>query len=111
MKHQKTPVHSNKKVAESRGAEWQTKLRKGKFEARFNPTRLAVQRLKLNMNQNDLATKLGMSPATYGSIERAKRPVNQQRAQAIAKAIGVSSQKLFTQGKKNKMLATSVSAR
>lgn len=107
----KSHTTSNRQVAKNRGTGWRKKLSAGKFEARFNPTLLAVQRQKLQKNQDVMAADLGLTPATYGSIERAKRLVSQARADKIAKAVGMSSSKLFVTGKKNKLVAAAVAGR
>ena len=85
----------NRKVAKSRGAAWKAGLMKGKHEAMFNPSSLRLLRLEKKINQTALAEKIGVSAASYGSIERAKRLVSLDRAKLIAQKVGVPLNKLF----------------
>ncbi len=95
----------NRKVAKKRGDEWRNKLSQGKFESRFNPTGVQLARQKSKLNQQVIAKKLGVSPASYGSIERGKRYVTNQRAEEIAKVLGVPAKKIFKAVNKKKVVA------
>lgn len=85
----------NRKVAKNRGASWRAGLMKGKHEAFYNPTPLRLLRLKKKVNQDALAKKIGVSAASYGSIERGKRLVSSKRASLIAQKVGVPLSKIF----------------
>jgi DNA-binding XRE family transcriptional regulator len=95
----------NQKVARNRGAEWRTKLRQGKFESKFNPTGVQLARHKSTLSQEAVAKRAGISIATYGSIERAKRYVSVDRASEIAKILGTQPERLFRRVSKKKMVA------
>lgn len=102
-------VHRNVKVAKNRGKEWAKKLAQGKYDAQFNPTKIRVERLKKGFNQAIIAKKLGISLATYGSIERGKRQVSPQKAAKIANVLNIKDMGLlFWAVTKDKLLATSI---
>ena len=107
----KSKKHPNSKVAASRGKEWKAKLMSGKLEVHMNPTKLRLTRLEKQINQIALAKKIGLSTATYGSIERGKRPVSNERALKIAKNIGAKVEHLFNPISAKKMLASSINSR
>lgn len=79
----------------------------GKLEAQTKPTRLRLIRLERQINQISLAKRVGLSTATYGSIERGKRPVSVDRARKIAQNLGGQLNTLFSSISAKKMLANS----
>jgi len=95
----------NRKVAKKRGSEWRAKLSQGKFESRFNPTGVQLARLRNRLSQQEIAKKAGISNASYGSIERAKRYVSHARAEEIAKILRTEVTKIFKPVKKKKFVA------
>jgi DNA-binding XRE family transcriptional regulator len=97
----------NQKVAKNRGTEWRNKLIQGKFDAKMNPTWVQVARQKSSLSQESVAKKVGISIATFGSIERGKRYVTYSRAAEIAKILDASI-KIFKPVSKKKMVAQSV---
>jgi len=103
--------HANAKVAASRGSQWRAKLMSGKFEAMTKPTQLRLTRLERQINQISLAKKVGLSTATYGSIERGKRAVSVDRAKKIAKNVGVKVEALFSSINAKKMLANTITSK
>jgi len=107
----KSKKHPNTKVAAVRGKSWRTKLMSGKLEAHMNPTKLRITRLEKQINQIALAKKIGLSTATYGSIERGKRAVSIDRANKIAKNLGGKVESLFSLTDKKKMLANLISTK
>jgi DNA-binding XRE family transcriptional regulator len=96
----------NQKVARNRGIGWKEKLIKGKFDAKMNPTGVQLARQKIALSQETVARKIGISIATYGSIERAKRYVTKARAEAIAKILGFPTAKIFKFISKKKLVAS-----
>jgi DNA-binding XRE family transcriptional regulator len=107
---EKTPskighLAGNQKVAKSRGEEWKRKLVRGKHDARFNPTALRELRIQKNVSQVELAKEIGVGLSSYGSIERAKRPISVSRATLIAKKLDISLKKLFKIERDGKMVA------
>ena len=107
----KSKKHPNSKVAASRGKAWKAKLMSGKMEVHMNPTKLRLTRLEKQINQITLAKKIGLSTATYGSIERGKRPVSNERANKIAKNVGVRVEQIFSSINKKKMLANTINTK
>lgn len=61
----------------------------------MNPTFIRLRRIKRNRTQVEIATEIGISYTTYGAVESGRRPVSEDTAQKIAKALGVSFDKAF----------------
>lgn len=95
----------NKKVAASRGEDWRKSLVEGKLKAKMNPTKLQMSRAKNKWAQIEVAGKLGLSLATYGAIERSKRPVTQSNAEKISKYFGKPVTTFFAKHKKSRLIA------
>lgn len=85
----------NKQIAKSRGEGWRQSLIKGRVEARLNPTKVQIARTKLLKPQFEIANALGVSLATYGAIERGKRPITKDRADKLATILNQSGSRLF----------------
>lgn len=97
----------NAKVAKNRGEEWRKKLREGRLQARMNPSALYLMRLAKNLTQAEIAKKIGVTVPTYGAIERAKRPLVNDRALKICSILKTDSGKLFKKLSDNKFIAKS----
>lgn len=95
----------NRKVAESRGKSWLSKLGAGKFEARYNPTLLRTLRVERGWNQERLAELIDSSQASYGAIERSHRFITGKKAAILAQKLSVPLSKLFKNVKGEKYLA------
>lgn len=95
----------NKKVAKSRGDEWRKALVEGKMQAKLNPTHLQKVRAAKKVPQGEVADALKLSLATYGAIERSKRPVRSETAERIAKFFGKNPQSLFRKHEGTKLIA------
>jgi DNA-binding XRE family transcriptional regulator len=95
----------NEKVAKRRSVEWKKKLAAGKLEARIHPTQLRVKRVSKYFSQSDIATKVNLSIATYGAIERGFRVVKPDTAKIIAELLGASTKVLFKTNKLGKLIA------
>lgn len=94
-------INWNYKVSANRGPAWKKKLVAGRLDAVLNPTKLREKRVRLQLSQDALATKLGLSLATFGSIERGKRRVRREMADKIAKVLKVKKADIFAEdGKK-----------
>lgn len=100
-------VEGNRKIAKGRGPAWKKALVAGRLEAQLKPTTLRVLRVKKSINQTVLAQKIGVSTASFGSIERGKRAVSKERASLIAKELGTTTGKLFGGKNEKKLLALS----
>jgi len=98
-------AHPNKKVAENRTLEWQASLSKGKFDARNNPTVICQLRYRKALPQSRLADAIGVSVASFGAIERAKRNVVLKRAEKIAKLLDTTVSTLFRKVSENNFVA------
>jgi len=98
-------LEGNRKVAKSRGKTWRAALVAGKAAVKFNPSTLMTLRLKKGVSQAAIAQAVNVSPASYGSIERAKRLVSETRALLIAKKLGVPVKSVFVSKNKGKLLA------
>lgn len=98
-------VNWNKKVAKSRGEKWKKALVEGKMQSKLNPTQLQRVRAKKQVAQTSVATAMNLSLATYGAIERAKRPVKPETAEKIAGFFGRNPTALFKKFEKNKFVA------
>lgn len=96
----------NKKVAKKRSPEWQKKLIEGKHRAKFSPTKLREIRLKKGLSQKEMLEGTNVrSLSTYGQIEMANVNVKKERAEQIAKKLGISHLRLFKKSGKNKYVA------
>jgi DNA-binding XRE family transcriptional regulator len=98
-------VNWNKKVAESRGEAWKKSLVEGKMLSKMNPTVLQKTRAGKKVAQTTVATAMNLSLATYGAIERSKRPVRSETAEKIAAFFGRNPTSLFKKHDKDKFLA------
>lgn len=87
--------HHNKKVALNRGDNWRLNLVKGKLDASLNPTKLRLYRVKKGLSHSTIASELGISTNTYGSIERGQRPVSKERAESISKLFNRRKENFF----------------
>lgn len=85
----------NKKVAQRRGEKWLSSLGKGHFEAKFNPSKLRLYRVKKGVPQRTIAKALGMSVPNYGGIEAAHRRITEKNARLVARKLGVELKKVF----------------
>lgn len=97
--------HWNKKVAANRGSEWRQKLLAGRLDIQMNPSNIRLKRIKSNKTQIELAESVGISHATYGAIESGRRMVKADKAEKIAKALGIVLNKAFKAKTKNKFEA------
>lgn len=100
-----TKVNWNKKVAGARGEAWKKALVEGKMQSKLNPTKLQRVRAEKQVAQTSVANAMNLSLATYGAIERAKRPVKTETALKIAAFFGRSQTSLFKKHEKDKVLA------
>jgi len=85
--------HWNKKVAKKRGEGWRKSLIAGRFDAQRNPTKIRELRCKRNMRQQDVAEKMGMSYATYGAVENARRQTREDVVSDILKLFKIPEKK------------------
>jgi DNA-binding XRE family transcriptional regulator len=92
----KSKKHHNTKVAENRGDKWKTNLKKGKLDARLNPTKITLKRIEKDISQDQIAKKLEFSRTTYGSIERGQRVIKKDKAFLIASTLGTKISHIFT---------------
>lgn len=97
----------NKKISGKRGKTWIENMIKGRRDAITNPSNIRLVRLKEGLQQEAVAKKAGMSIATFGGIERGKRPVKEERARRIASVLRKPLDKLFKKTPKNKFIAIS----
>jgi len=97
-----TKAHWNQKVANNRGLEWRKKLLTGRLDVQMNPSHLRLKRIKKNKTQMELAALSGMSNTTYGAVESGRRPIAKEKAERIAKALGISFDTAFSQAKNHK---------
>jgi DNA-binding XRE family transcriptional regulator len=95
----------NDKVSKSRGKDWKKKLVQGRLDAALNPTKLKLARVKANLSQEAVAKQAGLSLATYGAIERSKRPLRAEAAQKISKVLKTPLTRLFQDTVKGKFIA------
>lgn len=95
----------NKKVAASRGESWKKALVEGKLKAKMNPTKLQLARANKQIPQIKAATDLGVSLATYGAIERARRPVSKATAKKVSSYFGKSEKSFFKPYAKGRLVA------
>lgn len=98
-------INWNKKVAKTRGEAWKKALVEGKMESKLNPTILQKVRALKKVPQTSVATAMNLSLATYGAIERSKRPVKTEMAKKIALFFGKNSANLFKKHDKDKLVA------
>lgn len=85
----------NKKIAKTRGSRWKQNLIIGRLDSELHPTKLKLGRIRRQISQTLLAKKLGISIATYGAIERAKRPAMPTTAKKIAAELKFNPTQLF----------------
>lgn len=97
--------HWNQKVAANRGKSWKKALLSGRLDASRNPTKIRLARVKKSLSQTDVATSLGLTYATYGSIETGKRPVQEERAAQISELLGLKVSIAFAPYKEGKLIA------
>jgi len=89
-------LERNRKVAKARGERWKKALRRAKFDLANNLTVIKEARFKKGFSQQELFPKLGLySKPTYSRIETGRVCVKLERAEKIAKALGVSLNKAF----------------
>lgn len=98
-------LKGNKLVAKKRGSAWKAKLIQGKKDALINPTKLKLTRANKAVSQAELAKAIGVSLATFGGIERAKRSTSKEAATKIAQRLKVSVGKLFKENERERMIA------
>jgi DNA-binding XRE family transcriptional regulator len=98
-------VSWNQKVSKSRGESWKKALVEGKMQSKLNPTQLQRVRANSQVPQSNVAKALKLSLATYGAIERSKRPVRSEMAQKIAEFFKKNPTALFKKHEKDKFLA------
>ena len=89
------PWHS--KIAAARGSSWHRNMLNGRREAVLNPSMIRLARLKKSVHQAEISKKLDLSESTFGAIERGKRPVKTDTANAIASYLNQPVEKLFRQ--------------
>jgi DNA-binding XRE family transcriptional regulator len=89
--------HHNKRVARARvnNTKWREAISVSKREFRARPTRIGERRIKARISQGEIAAKVGLSPSTYGDIERGKRPVKKEIAIKIAEVLKAIPHGLF----------------
>ena len=75
------------------------------MQSKLYPTKLQLVRAKKKVAQTSVANAMNLSLATYGAIERAKRPVKSETAGKIAAFFGLNSVSLFKKHEKDKLLA------
>lgn len=92
-------IEGNRKISKIRGNTWRQNLIEGRLDAELNPTKLKLRRLKRLVSQDKLAQNLGISIATYGAIERARRPAMPHTAKKIASTLKLSLKDLFREEK------------
>ncbi len=102
----KTPKKDwHHKIAKNRGKEWVKNIMAGRREAQLNPSVMRQIRLQKGIFQDKLASLVDLSESTYGAIERGRQFVKRERANQIAKRLGVTVPELFkqvsTKGKKD----------
>jgi DNA-binding XRE family transcriptional regulator len=91
----------NIKISKSRGNPWKNKLVAGRIDAELHPTKLKLGRARRLMSQEKLAQKVGISLATYGAIERARRKASATTAKKISLHLKISPKDIFrAEGKK-----------
>ena len=95
----------NKKIAKKRGKNWKSNLIKGHLDSNLNPSILKMKRIKKDLSQTDMTKVVKLSLASYGAIERGKRPTNLEVANQIAKKLKLSKKTLFNMDKKGKYIA------
>lgn len=95
----------NRKISANRSKQWAENLKQGRREALLNPTRLRLLRLKRGLSQDQAAQALGLSTSTYQAVERAKRLVDQERAEQIASYFKIPFKNLFVKAAKTKFEA------
>lgn len=95
----------NRKVAKNRGYNWEKKLIEGRIEAELHPTKLKLIRIKKLASQEKVAQNLGISLATYGAIERARRLASQKTASKIASFLNIPINVIFVRNKAGKCIA------
>lgn len=71
----------------------------GKLEAAMNPSKIKLARLEKNLSQSQVAEKLGMSQASFASIESKNRQVKKDRAEKLAKLLKKNIEDLFKKQK------------
>ena len=92
-------LKGNRKIAKRRGKTWRNKLVKGKREAKLKPSNLYLLRTEQGFSQSDIANSLGISLATYGAIERGKRPAKLGIMKELSDKFEASYKDLFTLSK------------
>lgn len=58
--------------------------------------RVREERLKQNLSQEELASKAGVHRTYIGMIERAEKNITLENIEKIAKALGISLDKIMT---------------
>jgi DNA-binding XRE family transcriptional regulator len=88
-------LKGNQKIAKNRGYNWHKKLIEGRIDAELHPTKLKLSRIRRLVSQETVAQKLGISLATYGAIERARRPTSQKTATSICAVLKFPLNEIF----------------
>ena len=101
----KGPSNWHKKIAANRGLKWRKNIALGRRDAQLNPSNIRLQRLKIGVQQEDIAKQLKISESTFGSIERGKRLVKLDVAKQISQRLKLPLNKLFKSKSKNKYVA------
>ena len=87
----------SQKISASRGKQWLKNVAAGRRDASLNPSNIRLLRLRQGLDQESLARLVGISESTFGAIERGRRPVKKEVAQAIANTLKTVLPKVFTQ--------------
>jgi DNA-binding XRE family transcriptional regulator len=92
-----------------RSKSWTENALKGRIQARINPTKLRLLRDQSFILQETVSKNLKITEPTYGAIETGRRPVNLERAKAIAEFFKKEVDYLFTKvPRKNKYIASKI---
>lgn len=88
-------IEGNRKIAKHRGDQWKQNLVTGRLDAELHPTKIKLGRLRKLISQTKLAQNLGISLATYGAIERGRRPALTKTAKKISTVLKINLKDLF----------------
>jgi DNA-binding XRE family transcriptional regulator len=91
----------NTAVSLARSNEWKKKLVNGKLDSQLNPSKLKISRVKMNVPQEVISKKVGLSISYYGMIERGTRMASKDMALKISKLMSGAMKDYFVaKGKK-----------
>jgi ribosome-binding protein aMBF1 (putative translation factor) len=95
VKVKKSSTDWRKAAAKKRGDKWRKNLAIGKRESDLHPSIMSIARKQKGLRQEDVARELDIAESTFQTIERGKLPVEEDRAQKIAKILGMRIPQLF----------------